>query len=206
MGCSLDLELECLAAGARVVAGLDEAGRGCLAGPVHAAAVILPADFFHPILNDSKQLTARQRERLFEELSAHPGISIGCGMATVREIERLNILRASHLAMQRAVEALPHVPDTCLVDGLPIKNFPFVHRGVVSGDALSFSIAAASIVAKVTRDRFMCDLAVTFPHYGFEKHKGYGTAEHLAALDRHGPCEHHRATFGPVAQLTLALD
>ncbi len=98
------------------------------------------------------------------------------------------------------------MPDTCLVDGLPIKNFPFVHRAVVSGDALSFSIAAASIVAKVTRDRFMCDLAVTFPHYGFEKHKGYGTAEHLTALDRHGPCEHHRATFGPVAQLTLALD
>jgi len=202
---TLELEHRLRAAGHALVAGIDEAGRGPLAGPVMAAAVILPADYAHAILNDSKQLTERRRDELYAELKADARVVISSAVASVEEIERLNILRASHLAMERAVRGLPHAPDVCLIDGLPVPRFPWPHEGVVKGDSLSLSIAAASIIAKVERDQFMLAADAEHPHYGFAAHKGYGTPLHLARLQEHGPCPLHRRTFQPVAQLTLDL-
>lgn len=201
------LENECRlrAAGHLFVAGIDEAGRGPLAGPVMAAAVILPLEFTHKVLNDSKQLSEKQREEIYLELKADIRLIISSASASVEEIEQLNILRASHLAMERAVRGLPQAPDVCLIDGLPVPRFPWRHEGVVGGDALSFSIAAASIIAKVERDRFMRAAHEDYPHYGFASHKGYGTALHLERLKEHGPCPLHRRTFQPIAQLTLDL-
>ena len=201
------LENECRlrAAGHLIVAGVDEAGRGPLAGPVVAAAVVLPDDFFHPVLNDSKQLSEKQREKIYAELISDARLIFCSAMATVEEIEQLNILRASHLAMERAVRGLARQPDICLIDGLPVPRFPWRHEGLVGGDALSFSIAAASIIAKVERDRFMRAAHEEFPHYGFATHKGYGTALHLERIQTHGPCPLHRRTFQPIAQLTLNL-
>ena len=201
------LEHECRlrAAGHRIVAGVDEAGRGPLAGPVVAAAVVLPEDFFHPVLNDSKQLSEKQREKIYAELTSDPRLTFCSAVATVEEIEQLNILRASHLAMERAVRGLSLPPDICLIDGLPVPRFPWLHEGLVGGDALSFSIAAASIIAKVERDRFMRAAHEEFPQYGFASHKGYGTALHLERIQTHGPCPLHRRTFQPIAQLTLNL-
>ena len=187
------------------IAGIDEAGRGPLAGPVTAAAVILPEDYRHTLLNDSKQLTARQRDLLYDELKSDPRILTASAGATVAEIDRHNILRATHLAMERAARALPELPAFCLIDGLPVRGFPYPHEGVVKGDALSLSIAAASIIAKVERDRTMLAAAREFPHYGFEQHKGYGTPLHLERLRLHGPCPLHRRSFAPVSQLTLDL-
>lgn len=192
--------------GFRLIAGIDEAGRGPLAGPVTAAAVILPDDFAHAVLNDSKQLSPAKREALYAEITSSEAIVWCSGMASVAEIESLNILRASHLAMRRAVEGLSRKPDAALIDGLPVPNFPLRHEGVVKGDSASLSIAAASIIAKVERDREMLRLAIEYPEYGFEKHKGYGTKYHLTQLQRYGPCPIHRKTFRPVAQLTLPLD
>jgi ribonuclease HII len=191
------------AAGHLSIAGIDEAGRGPLAGPVTAAAVILPPDYTHPLLNDSKQLTARQRDRLYDELRADARLRIASASASVEEIDRLNILRATHLAMERAVRSLSAVPDFCLIDGLPVRGFPFPHEGLVQGDARSLSIAAASIIAKVERDRFMHAAAVQYPAYEFDRHKGYGTPLHMERLREHGPCPLHRRSFAPVAQLTL---
>ncbi len=205
MACTLEHELNLWNAGAQLVAGVDEAGRGCLAGPVFAAAVCISRDFSHARLNDSKQLSTAVREEIYGELRADARLFIACASATVEEIERLNILRASHLAMERALRQLPVLPDGILIDGLPVKPFPFTHRAVVDGDALCLSIAAASIVAKVERDRYMRSAALEYPGYSFEAHKGYGTAAHRAALERLGPCALHRRTFGPVAQMTLAL-
>jgi len=205
MGCTLEWETACWQAGARLVAGVDEAGRGCLAGPVVAAAVVLPPGFSHPFLNDSKKLSAARRERIFAELQEDTRITIGVGSATVEEIDRLNILRASHLAMERAVRALPVLPCALLIDGLPVRPFPFDHQAIVGGDALCRSIAAASVVAKVTRDRLMTGEDAHFPGYGFASHKGYGTAAHLAALSSLGPTPLHRQSFAPVRQLTLPL-
>ncbi len=202
---TLEHEGRLRAVGKRLIAGVDEAGRGCLAGPVVAAAVILPVDFQHGTLNDSKQLSAQKREMIYAALQADPRIILAHGSASVEEIEKLNILRASHLAMERALRALPELPDGILIDGLPVKPFPFEHTGLVKGDSLSLSIAAASIVAKVERDRLMNALALECPGYGFEIHKAYGTKMHLDALRRLGPCAHHRRTFGPVAQLMLEL-
>jgi ribonuclease HII len=202
---SLENEYRLRAAGHGMIAGIDEAGRGPLAGPVMAAAVILPEDFFHAVLNDSKQLTEKQRETVYLELRADIRLHISCASATVEEIERLNILRASHLAMERAVRGLPRAPDVCLIDGLPVPRFPWPHEGLVSGDALSFSIAAASIIAKVERDQFMRAMDIEYPQYGFASHKGYGTPQHLERLKEHGPCPLHRRTFQPIAQLTLDL-
>lgn len=199
----MEIEARLLAAGHGCVAGIDEAGRGPLAGPVTAAAVILPPDYAHPLLNDSKQLTEKQREGLYAELKDDARLHIASAQASVEEIDRLNILRASHLAMERAVRGLPRLPDICIIDGLPVPRFPWPHEGVVKGDALSLSIAAASIVAKVERDRIMLAAAAEFPHYGFEAHKGYGTPLHLTRLREHGPCPLHRRSFQPVAQLTL---
>jgi ribonuclease HII len=199
-------ELALHAAGHALVAGVDEAGRGPLAGPVAAAAVVLPPGFACPGLDDSKKLSPAKREALFTALRAHPGLHWSLGLASVAEIESLNILRATHLAMARAVAGLPVAPDHCLIDGLPVPAFTRPHTALVKGDSRSLSIAAASIIAKVSRDRIMRALDRECPAYGFAKHQGYGTAQHLEALRLHGPCRHHRRSFQPVAQLTLQFD
>jgi ribonuclease HII len=189
-----------------LVAGVDEAGRGPLAGPVVAAAVILPEDFALDGLTDSKKVSAPKREKIYAILTATTEILWAVAEASVEEIDRLNILRATHLAMARAVQALPSKPDHALVDGLPVRGLPVEHTAVVEGDTLSLSIAAASIIAKVTRDRLMVELDTRFPQYGFARHKGYGVREHLEALRNHGPCPAHRRTFAPVAQTQLPLE
>lgn len=202
----LALELALQARGLHVVAGIDEAGRGPLAGPVSAAAVILPPSFSCPGLDDSKKLSAATRDRLFEYLTTHSEIQWSVAMADLAEIDALNILGATHLAMRRAAQGLSPQPDHCLIDGLPVKNFPFAHDGVVKGDSLSLSIAAASIIAKVTRDRIMKEICAEFPQYGFSRHQGYGTKGHLDAIRTHGPCRHHRRSFKPIAQLQFSFD
>lgn len=193
------------ASGFKIVAGVDEVGRGPLAGPVCAAAVILPRRFRHDVLNDSKKLTENQREALYEELTAHRGVTWCVQLVEADEVDRINVLQACHLAMRRAVLGLAALADAALIDGLPVPDFPVHQLAVVKGDSLSFSIAAASVIAKVTRDRLMRQWAVKYPQYGFDGHKGYGTPEHLAALRRHGPCPLHRWSFAPVAQAELAL-
>ena len=186
--------------GARFVAGVDEAGRGPLAGPVVAAAVILPDGYKLPGLNDSKQLTAEQREFFFEMLTKDPTVRFGVGIVDAEWIDRINILQATHRAMGEALRRLPVRPDHVLVDGLPVKSFTIPQTSLVKGDARSFSIAAASVIAKVTRDRLMLEMHEQYPLYGFDQHKGYPTPEHLAALRAHGPCPIHRRTFGPVRE------
>ena len=197
----LKMEQELIRSGMDPVAGIDEAGRGPLAGPVTAAAVILPCGYEHALLDDSKKLTARRRDLIYEELTSDPSICWGVAFAEVEEIDALNILRATHTAMRRAAMALSARPSFCLIDGLDVPEFPLDARGVVKGDGISLSIAAASIIAKVSRDRRMQELAEEFPVYGFEKHKGYGTKAHLEALREHGPCPEHRRSFAPVAEL-----
>lgn len=202
----LSLELALQARGCNIIAGIDEAGRGPLAGPVAAAAVILPNGFICLGLDDSKKISAARRELLFEKITTDPTIIWSVATADREEIDRLNILRATHLAMRRAVESLSVIPEHCLIDGLPVRDFPLPHDGIVKGDGLSLSIAAASIIAKVTRDRIMRELDHEFPEFGFAKHQGYGTKAHLEALRIHGPCCQHRRSFQPVAQLALPLD
>ena len=158
-----------------------------------------------PGLNDSKQLTAAKREALFAALLERADVHCSVGIASTEEIDRLNILRATHLAMARAVEGLSLRPDFCLVDGLPVKGMPVPHRAIVKGDGRSLSIAAASVLAKVTRDRMMTEADAEFPQYGFAKHKGYGTKVHMEALRKHGPCPLHRRSFAPVSQMELSL-
>lgn len=199
-------ETACHARGLLWVAGVDEAGRGPLAGPVTAAAVILPRDFECPGLDDSKKIPQVRREKLFALLTNNLQVIWAVAEADHHEIDRFNILRASHLAMRRAVELLRQLPDFCLIDGLPVRGFPIPHEAIVKGDGLSLSIAAASIIAKVSRDRMMCEIDVEFPEFGFARHHGYGTKEHLEALRIHGPCRHHRRSFQPVSQLTLPLE
>lgn len=188
------------------VCGIDEAGRGPLAGPVVAAAVVLPPGYLLPGLNDSKQLTARMRDRLFEQIMQDPAVAKSIACADVQEIDRLNILRATHLAMRRAAEGLSPLPDFCLIDGLPVPGFPIPSRSLVKGDSRSLSIAAASVLAKVTRDRIMLDLHREFPHYGWDRNAGYGTRAHMLAIAQHGITPHHRRSFAPVAQATLPLE
>lgn len=185
---------------------MDEAGRGPLAGPVHAAAVILPPGFGCPGLDDSKKLRPGKREELFERLTTDDRVLWAYAVSEVEEIDRVNILRATHAAMARAVAALGVAVDHCLIDGLRLPVFGWPHDGVVKGDGKSLSIAAASVIAKVSRDRRMRELAGEFPEYGFQRHMGYGTKEHLEALRRHGPCRIHRRSFQPVAQLALPLE
>lgn len=197
-GCTDDLERAARAAGRGPVCGIDEAGRGPLAGPVAAAAVILPDGFSHPLLDDSKKLTARRREAIYEDLMATEGLLWTCELAEVDEIERLNILGATREAMRRCARVLSVTPGLALIDGLPVPDFPVPQQAVVGGDALSLSIAAASVIAKVTRDRVMLGLAVRYPGYGFERHMGYGTRAHMAALESLGPCPAHRRGFAPV--------
>jgi ribonuclease HII len=204
-----DYELESLAGGR--VAGVDEVGRGPLAGPVLAAAVVLPPRVppeLAALLDDSKQLDPVQREAAFAALlAAHRAglVEIGVGAASVTEIGRINILRAALLAMARAVARLPAPPDLALVDGNQPPPLACALRCVIGGDARCLSIAAASIVAKVLRDRAMARLAVRWPGYGWETNAGYATATHRAALLRLGPTCHHRAAFGTVRQMALTL-
>ncbi len=202
---TLDHENTLRASGFRLIAGIDEAGRGPLAGPVSVAAVILPEDFTHAVLNDSKQLTEGKRERLYDELTGNPSIHWHCVSIAADEIDRINILQATWEGMRRAALALQPSPDAVLIDGKPVKQYPLHQVALVKGDSLSYSIAAASIIAKVTRDRFMVALAQQHPEYGFEIHKGYPTPAHLAALKKHGPCPQHRRSFRPVAQVELEL-
>ena len=201
----MQYEKNALAEGHSRVCGIDEAGRGPLAGPVVAAAVILPPDFELPGLTDSKQLSARKRESLFEQLMQSPDVLKGIAQATVEEIDRLNILRATHLAMARAAQSICPSPDFCLIDGLPVPGFPIDSRSIVKGDAHCLSIAAASVLAKVTRDRIMRELHEQFPQYGWDHNAGYGTAQHVRAIEKYGITPHHRRSFAPVAQATLPL-
>ena len=198
-----DMSLENQAAG--TVAGVDEVGRGPLAGPVVAAAVIIPpqaaAQMIADGLDDSKRLTAKKRRSLFEFLTSHCACAIGAG--SIADIERLNILGASLLAMRRAVLALPATPALVLVDGNRLPELPCAARAIVGGDGKSLSIAAASVVAKVVRDRAMAALAARYPAYGWERNAGYGTREHQDALRRFGATPHHRQSFRPVAALKL---
>ena len=187
------------------IAGVDEAGRGPLAGPVAAAAVILPRNFKCPLLDDSKKLSKKRREELYGEITANDAIVWSVAMVDPEEIDGINILRATHLAMGKALMGLVDAPCIALIDGLPVKGLSLPHESLVKGDGLSLSIAAASVIAKVTRDRIMAKIDQEFPEYGFIRHQGYGTREHLEALRKHGPCRHHRRSFQPVSQLTLPL-
>jgi ribonuclease HII len=192
------------------VAGIDEAGRGPLAGPVLAAAVVFhaaPAPALAALLDDSKRLTAARRDAAFAALLAAAGegaLDLGIGAASAAEIGRLNILRATHLAMQRALARLSTAPDLALVDGNQAPPLPCPVHCVIGGDARSLSIAAASILAKVTRDRAMARLDRRWPGYGFAAHQGYPTATHRTALATHGPSPHHRRGFGPVDRAVAA--
>jgi ribonuclease HII len=185
-----------------VIAGVDEAGRGPLAGPVVAAAVILPPEeeFDLPV-NDSKALDEAFREELGERLRSDPHVIWAVAERSAAVIDRINILKATHEAMREAVLSLSVRPGMAFVDGLKVRDFPVEARFIVKGDALSASVAAASIIAKTHRDHLMVELDKRYPGYGFAKHKGYGTAQHLEALRNLGPCPEHRKTFGPVARI-----
>lgn len=197
-----DFSLEDASGGASV-AGVDEAGRGPWAGPVVAAAVILDRNGLSRDLafglDDSKKVPAARRQRLFNALQS--SARIGVGRAEVADIDSMNILSATLLAMSRAVAALGAVPDLALIDGNQIPRLSCPARAVIGGDGLSLSIAAASIIAKVTRDRLMADLALAHPGYGWERNKGYGTAEHRAALETLGVTPHHRRSFRPIRKI-----
>lgn len=201
----LELEYEARAEGYSLIVGVDEAGRGPLAGPVSAAAVILPDNYSHPLLDDSKKLSEKKRELIYKDIMSDSAIQWGHSYAEVSEIDTINILRATHAAMARAVGQLSLTEPYCLIDGLAVPNFPYKSKGIVKGDGKSLSIAAASIIAKVKRDRLMVAYAKKYPEYGFENHKGYGTKAHLIALRAHGPTKIHRQSFAPVAQLSLDL-
>jgi ribonuclease HII len=194
-------------AGYVLLAGVDEAGRGPLAGTVVAAAVAIEADLLERAsegfllgLTDSKKLTERKREHFFALLDEHPDILIGVGEASPHEIDHLNILRATHVAMARAVQALPRLPDHVLVDGRPVSGLPCSSTAIVGGDGRSILIAAASVVAKVTRDRQMVAIDKLYPAYGFARHKGYGSRMHMQALFEFGPTPVHRQSFRPVRE------
>jgi ribonuclease HII len=198
--------------GIRLVAGVDEAGRGPLAGPVVAAAVILPATWVRQGvpehlrgLNDSKQLTASQRDRFYAELSSDAEVQWSIAAVEAAEIDAVNILRATHRAMARALGGLSPAPEHLLVDGLPVPELAWPQTALVKGDSLSYAIAAASVLAKVTRDRRMVEYDSLHPGYGFARHKGYPTPEHLEALERLGPSPIHRRSFQPVRAVQLPL-
>ena len=189
----------------RLEAGVDEAGRGCYAGPVVAAAVILPPGFFHPLLNDSKQLKAKERYLLRQVIESQ-ALAWAFAFAHVEEIDRMNILQATYLAMHRSIGALCATPAHLLIDGNRFKPFKDIaHTCIVGGDARYASIAAASIIAKTYRDDYMQSLHAGFPHYGWDQNKGYGTAYHREAISRHGLCIHHRKSFA-ISPVQLALE
>lgn len=194
------LERQANAQGFTLVAGVDEAGRGPLAGPVVAAAVILHPDRPIADVNDSKKLTERQRDVLFERIMTN-ALAIGIGSASPQTIDRINILQATRQAMLEAVQQLSPQPDALLIDGITPIASSLRQQTIKQGDSRSASIAAASIIAKVTRDRYMQHCDQLYPQYGFARHKGYGSAAHLAALQQHGPCPIHRASFAGVREL-----
>lgn len=189
-----EIEDSFYAEGVKVICGVDEAGRGPLAGPVCAAAVILPEHLDLPGLTDSKKLTDKKRRELYPIIKEQ-AIAYGIGFASEQEIDEINILQATFLAMQRALDQLGVKPDLALIDGNREKNFGIPVKTVVKGDSLSLNIAAASVLAKVTRDDLMVEKAEEYPQYGFEIHKGYGTKAHYAALTEHGPSPIHRMSF-----------
>jgi len=195
-------EEEARGRGFRIIAGLDEAGRGPIAGPVVAAAVVLPPRKKLSGVNDSKKLSAEQREEIFP-LIRQKAMAVGVGIVEVEEIDRLNILQASLKAMKLAVQNLPLAPDFLLIDGPHCLNLPLAQRAIPQGDQKCQSIAAASIIAKVTRDRLMLAYHREYPQYNFARHKGYGTKEHLLAIRQYGCCPIHRQSFKPIYQLPL---
>lgn len=206
----LSFEKERWSCGECRVAGVDEAGRGPLVGAVVAATVVFDRDFAEceiknslARLTDSKQISEAMRESFFEILQNSDCVEIGVGVASATEIDEINILRATHLAMKRAVEQLSPLPEHILVDGNPVKGLPVPSTSIVKGDSRSLSIAAASIIAKVTRDRMMYALDKVHPEYGFAKHKGYGTKQHLEALHKYGAIREHRNSFRPVREAGL---
>src|SRR5256885_531352 len=198
--CGFRYERKLRAIGVAHIAGIDEAGRGALAGPVVAAAVVLPEKFRHRRLNDSKQLAPELREQIYSELVSDLQVRWTVGIVDSVEIDRINILRASHRAMRLAIEALIERPDHVLIDGLPVIPFPLPQTAVVDGDCISLSIAAASVIAKVTRDRLMRDFCAQFPQYCFGQHKGYGTELHLVKLHVFVPFLFHRRLCEPLSQ------
>lgn len=185
--------------GKQVIAGIDEVGRGPLAGPVVACAVALPTDFYLPGLNDSKKVPVAMREAFYEVIK-RDALAIGIGIVSSARIDEINILEATREAMRLAIAELGPQPDACLIDAVHLTDLPFMQIPIIGGDGKSVSIAAASIVAKVTRDRLMAEYAKEYPAYGFEKNAGYGTAEHLQAIQRYGPCPIHRASFAGVKE------
>ncbi|MDP1835968.1 MAG: ribonuclease HII [Chlamydiales bacterium] len=189
--------------GTRIIAGVDEAGRGPLAGPVVAAACIIPPRIFIPGVDDSKKLTPLQRREVFERIIKHPRITYAIGIVEVDVIDSINIFQATVQAMLKAINALAEKPELLLVDGMRLPHPEIPCRKVIGGDALSQSIAAASVIAKETRDDLMRGYHVQWPHYGFDQHKGYGTELHRAALEAHGPCSIHRRSFEPVKSMVL---
>jgi ribonuclease HII len=206
---TLEEEIALFEQGYSFVAGLDEAGRGCLAGPVVAAAVILKlddADLATRLygVRDSKQITAQARERLYSVI-IHHALAVGVGVGSVELIDQRNILQATKYAMRSALTQLSLSPHALLLDALLLHDIPLPQRSLIKGDARCLSIAAASIIAKVTRDRLMLELHEQYPHYGFDQHKGYGTPAHLAALREHGVTPIHRQSFAPVRELLFGL-
>jgi len=200
-------ERELFRQGVTRIAGVDEAGRGPLAGPVVAAAAMLPVRWLESGLpaalkglNDSKQLTPRQRERFFDALISCGEVTFAIAQVEAGQVDEFNILQATHRAMNEALATLAASPQHALVDGTRVKTLRFSHTPIVKGDARSYSIAAASVLAKVTRDRLMKEHHERWPAYGFAEHKGYGTPQHLAALAEHGPCPIHRRSFAPLKQ------
>ena len=198
MGPTEEFEQEARRCGYRRIAGVDEAGRGPLAGPVVAAAVILPVRCRLIGVDDSKQLSVSERDRLYTVILER-AVVVGVGSATAEEIDQINILAATKLAMRRALAEISPAPDYVLIDAVPLTGVDMPIRAIIKGDALSLSIAAASIVAKVTRDRLMAQFHAAYPQYNFLSHKGYGTEEHLARLAEYGPSPIHRRTFAPVS-------
>ena len=204
--CGFRYEKKLRGLGVARIAGIDESGRGALAGPVVAAAVILPEKFRHRKLKDSKQLLPDLRQEIYYELVTRDDTIWAIGIVDSIEIDAMNILRATHKAMRLALGSLTALPDHVLIDGLPVLPFPRPQTAIIDGDCISLSIAAASVIAKVTRDAMMRDFCARFPEYCFSQHKGYGTELHLLKLHEHGPCPIHRRSFEPVAQPLLALE
>jgi ribonuclease HII len=209
----LGFERELWEKGVTLVAGVDEAGCGPLAGPVVAGAVLFPHGWLATGLdtklrglNDSKQLTEEQREKFYAIITSHPEIRFGIAVVEVEMIDRINILQASHRAMDLALSQLQPAPQHVLVDGRPVKSMRYPNTPLVEGDARSYSIAAASVLAKVTRDRLMLAYDAQYPGYGFAGHKGYGTPQHLAAITERGPCPIHRRSFAPFRMQAVELE
>ena len=196
----LNFEKELYEQGYSLIAGVDEAGRGPLVGPVVAGAVILPVNYSLPGLNDSKQISEKKREKLFD-IIMNDAIAVGVGIVDNKKIDEINILEASRLAMKLAIEDLKVKPDYVLSDAMKLTNIDIPYKDIVHGDALSLSIAAGSIIAKVTRDRMLMELDKEYPEYGFAKHKGYPTKAHLEAIKKYGVLDCYRFTYKPVSDL-----